>query len=578
MQNEMYKLAMSYLARGWSVLPCGGNKIPVIPWKHLQERFPTEEEVRGWFERFPYAQVGIITGSISNLTVVDVEKDGDPSFLPQETMIVETGGKGYHYYFQYEEGVTNKARIKDLVDIRSEGGYVVAAGSTSDKGPYTMLQDVSLLPFPKELFPTPVDVFSLPESSSGHYESKPITSYAGASQGSRNDEIARYVGSILTRIHPSNWESEAWPMVQTANSQNTPPLPLNELRKTFESLVRTEVSKHPLRHTGGDAGGFRGFSGSQPQEPIILDDGSDEVKLLSQVAAEQQLNTSDIYPLQMPCFDKAILGGVCPGDLVVVAGQTGHGKTSLVQDWTFSLIRGEKHPKSLWFSYEVLPTHLWSKFQEMGMKPEECVFIPAKHSSGNVAWVEHKIKEGKEKYGIKVVMIDHLGFLLPKTEGTMGRNLSANYATFLTQIVRDLKTIALREEIIIFLPVHMRKAERGSKRSEIDDIKDSAGIGQEADLVFLIEREKEKDQDSHSYFTDVTRITLAKNRKTGQTVIGKFSMINGRFAYDDSEEKAMEIFNSIPEKVKVELPKVVITQPEVLVDDDDDWNEQVNSF
>jgi replicative DNA helicase len=271
------------------------------------------------------------------------------------------------------------------------------------------------------------------------------------------------------------------------------------------------------------------------------------------VADEQVLDQEDIYPLQMPCFDNVILGGVSPGDLVVVAGQSGHGKTSLVQDWTLSLIRGEMKAKSLWFSYEVLPTHLWKKFQEMGMTREDMAFIPCKNTSGNVAWVEQKIKEGKEKFGIKVVMIDHLGFLLPKTNGTLGvKNMSSNYSTFLTQVVRDLKTIALQEEVIIFLPVHMRKAEKGSKRSDIDDIKDSSGVAQESDLVFLIEREKDKEKDSQSYFTNVTKITLAKNRKTGTTVIANFTMMNGRFAYDDTKDKADKEFENIGKEVKVE--------------------------
>jgi hypothetical protein len=130
-ENPMYKLALSYLYRGWSILPCGKDKRPLVPWKAYQENYPTPDEVKKWFELYPEAQVGIITGAISNLTVVDVEKGGDPSFLPQDTMIVSTGGGGYHYFFKFEPAMSNKARIKKLVDIRSEGGYVVAPGSGS---------------------------------------------------------------------------------------------------------------------------------------------------------------------------------------------------------------------------------------------------------------------------------------------------------------------------------------------------------------------------------------------------------------------------------------------------------------
>lgn len=554
--EKLLEFALASIKKGISVFPTGKNKIPLIAWTQYQNRYATEEEVRSWFETFEDPQIGVVTGKISNLTVVDVEKGGDPSFLPQETMIVGTGGGGYHYYFLYDPAIRNKARIKELVDIRGEGGYVVSPYSVSDKGPYSILYEVPLQKFPKELFPEKVDIFSIPGSSSSTFPKRELNSYQGYGAGQRNQEMAKYIGYVLTQVHPADWDSQGWHIIEGANQRNTPPLGLRELQMTFESIKRTERRANPFGRSTGQIE-------AQNDLPQILSDGSDEIKHIADVADEQHIDQTDIYPLQMSCFDNVILGGVAPGDLVVIAGQSGHGKTSLVQDWTLSLVRGEKKPKSLWFSYEVLPTHLWTKFQEMGMTREDCAFIPCKNTSGNVAWVEQKIKEGKEKFGIKMVMIDHLGFLLPKTSGILGSKMSPNYSSFLTQVVRDLKSIALREEIIIFLPVHMRRAEKGSRRSDMDDIKDSSGIGQEADLVFLIERERDRDANAQSYFTNVTKITLAKNRKTGTTVIGNFTMINNRFAYDSSRDKANKEFDNFgkPEEKKIEVQQA-LTIPE----------------
>jgi hypothetical protein len=507
----------------------------LVSWTEFQTRYPSKSEILEWFEKFPEAQIGIITGPISNLTVVDFEKGADPSEIPQDTMIVESGNKGYHYYFQYEPSMTNKARIKPLTDVRSKGGFVVAAGSTSEKGTYTLLQDLPLLPFPKELFPPKIDIFQYPSSSST-FEKRPINDYPGYGAGSRNDEIARFIGYILTQIHPADWDTEGWSLIVNANNKNTPPLSSYELSNTFNSIKRTERTKNPLGRSTGRIEASRGMS--EPDTPIIFGE-DDEVMHIADVADLQKINSDDVFPLEMPCFDEIINGGVSLGDVVIIAGQTGHGKTTLAQDWTMSLIRGEKSMKALWFSYEVLPVHLWKKFKEMGMSREDCAFIPAKHSTGNVAWVEQKIKEGKEKFGTRAVFIDHLGFLLPKTNGVLGKTMSANYASFLTQIMRDLKTLALQEEVIIFLPVHMKKVDSRNRMSDSDDIKDSSGIGQESDLVFLIEREKNKEKDAKTYFTDMTKITLAKNRKTGLTLVANFSMLNGRFCFDDSnnEEK-----------------------------------------
>ena len=558
MKNEkLLNYALESLKKGISVIPVGKDKIPLISWKIYQEKYATEEEVRGWFETFEDPQIGFVTGKISNLLVIDIEKGGDPSDLPQETTIIATGGQGYHYYFKYEDGIRNKARIKDLIDFRGEGGYVVSPNSVSEKGPYSVLLERPWGKFPKELFKEEkVDIFQSPGlSSSRSFEKKPLKEYPGYGQGQRNDEMARYVGYVLTQIHPADWDSQGWQLVQAANTRNTPPLPPRELANTFNSIQRTERSKNPLGHATAQNYASGNVQSEPEEDPLIMGDEDDEVRHLATVAEEQKLDQADIYPLEMPCFDGIINGGVSPGDVIAIAGQTGHGKTTLAQDWTMSLIRGIKSVKALWFSYEVLPTHLWNKFQEMGMKKEDLVFIPAKHSTGNVSWVENKVKEGKEKFGIKAVFIDHLGFLLPKTDGILGKKLSLNYSSFLTQIMRDLKAIAISEEVIIFLPVHMKKTDSRIKRPDIDDIKDSAGIGQESDLVFLIEREKERDKEAKTYYTDVTKITLAKNRKTGITVVANFSMINGRFAYDDSQEKFEENFKNFEGITKVEEVK-----------------------
>lgn len=547
-----------------SVIPVGKNKIPLISWREFQTRIATEDEIKKWFVSFPDMQLGFVTGKISNLSVVDVEKDGDFSFLPQDTFIVETGGGGRHYYYRYEEGLMNKARVKELVDVRSEGGYVMAPGSISEKGRYSVLKKMTPAKFPSHLF--------LKENyHSSNYHPPQVQpsnmtvsflDFPGYGEGQRNDQMARYIGKVLIRVHPSEWETVAWPLIEAANLKNLPPLGQRELRTTFESIKDAEVRNSPFRWLKNDSRGNLPPSSVGFEQPQVLEEPGDEVKHLADVADEQKINVTDIYPLQMPIFDDVILGGVSPGDLVVISAQTGQGKTRLCQDWTVSLVRGSKKTKVLWFSYEVLISELWRKFQEMGLTREDLVFSPAKHSTGNLDWVEKKIKEAKEKFEVKAVVIDHLGFLMPKVKkGTPEKSLASNYATYLTQIVRDIKSIALQEEIIIFLPVHMRKAEHRSSGVDLEDIRDTSGVGQEADLVFLIERERNRDKDADSYFTDLTKIFLAKNRKTGITKIGRFHMVNGRFAQDTTDKEFKMLGETAP--VKKEEKKEEVVQREI---------------
>src|SRR3990167_11196636 len=85
------EIALRLLKTKHSIIPVGLDKIPLVKWLEYQNRFATEEEVKAWFTKYPEANVGIITGKISNLVVIDIEKGGDIKRFP-ETLTVKTGG------------------------------------------------------------------------------------------------------------------------------------------------------------------------------------------------------------------------------------------------------------------------------------------------------------------------------------------------------------------------------------------------------------------------------------------------------------------------------------------------------
>jgi hypothetical protein len=144
--------AKKYISFGASIIPVGRNKVPLIPWKEFQTRKATEQEVEEWWTKWPEANIGLVTGKISNLAVIDIEKGGDISPFP-ETDTVTTGGGGWHLYYVYVEGVENKTRIFPLTDIRGEGGYVVAPPSVHSSGKkYEVSKMVGRKPFPTHLF------------------------------------------------------------------------------------------------------------------------------------------------------------------------------------------------------------------------------------------------------------------------------------------------------------------------------------------------------------------------------------------------------------------------------------------
>jgi P4 family phage/plasmid primase-like protien len=235
-----------------SVMPIRADKKPYLAsWKQLQSTPATVEQVMEWWERYPDANVGLITGKISGLTVVDVDsyKPGASTIdMFPETYTVRTGNNGYQLYYQYAPGLTISANgypQHPHVDIRNDGGYVCAPPSVTSYlkdgvqsgGKYTVIKDIPLAPFPIHLFPN-----SKPK--------KTLKDTIGVLEGGRNDNLASFIGTLLTSHKESEWDSLVLPAVRTANLTYTPPLSNDEVLTTYKSIVALE---HNRRAAIGDA-------------------------------------------------------------------------------------------------------------------------------------------------------------------------------------------------------------------------------------------------------------------------------------------------------------------------------------
>lgn len=142
--QDILETARELIELGCSLIPVGRDKKALIPWKEYQERRASGDEVRGWLRRFPAMNLGIVTGEISGLVVVDCDSEKARRRLDQylsgtRPPEVKTP-KGYHLYFEYAPGLKNAARVLPKIDIRTDGGYVVAPGSlNADGGKYEWL-------------------------------------------------------------------------------------------------------------------------------------------------------------------------------------------------------------------------------------------------------------------------------------------------------------------------------------------------------------------------------------------------------------------------------------------------------
>ena len=141
----MIDSALAHAAAGRRVHPLEpkGKKPLVNDWPH--KATTDEGQIREWWTQWPDANIGLATGAWSGVFAVDLDGlDGEKSWvelcgqvpgIPPETLEAMTG-KGRHLFFKYPAGreVRNKQAVRPGIDVRGEGGFVVAPGSVHPSG------------------------------------------------------------------------------------------------------------------------------------------------------------------------------------------------------------------------------------------------------------------------------------------------------------------------------------------------------------------------------------------------------------------------------------------------------------
>ncbi len=139
---------------GYAVFPCGvGSKLPLIAkgeggqgWK---DATTDRERIAQWWRRTPEANIGVACG-LSDLVVIDIDsKHGAPGrgswarLLDQhpetpDTLASKTPNDGLHLWYR-ANGKRIKSSVRKVapgIDVRAQGGYVVAPPSVADGRPY----------------------------------------------------------------------------------------------------------------------------------------------------------------------------------------------------------------------------------------------------------------------------------------------------------------------------------------------------------------------------------------------------------------------------------------------------------
>lgn len=250
--SALHDAALDYAARGWAVFPLKErDKVPAVA-GGFKVATTDEDEIDGAWEHRPALNVGIATGSMSGgLIVIDLDvheergEDGADALwewerehgeLP-ETVSAKTGSGGVHLYYQANTPISSSVNTALGVDVRAEGGYVVAPPSVHPSGqPYAWdnsPDDFGIAPADERVlefvkFVQGGDLkrkvkFKLPKE---------------IKEGCRNTTLHKYGSSMQSRGFS---DAEIYAGLVGANiAACKPPLPQEDVEKIFRSVIGYE--------------------------------------------------------------------------------------------------------------------------------------------------------------------------------------------------------------------------------------------------------------------------------------------------------------------------------------------------
>lgn len=245
--REAADLAREYVDSGWSVLPVRPDeKRPYMTnWLQYMHSRADRQTVDGWFSSLSGAGVGMVTGRISNVVVLDVENDCP---VPIEDllrryptqMVSRTGSGGYHLFYQYPRGVgrvSNRVRIFEGADLRADGGFIVLPPTLhACGGRYEWVRRGPMGEFPREL----LDMQSRPRSQEG--DGWITEALRGVTEGGRNDTCARLAGYFFKKGMERDIVEA---LLLDWNERNDPPMPTKEVRSVVASIGRSHATAGP---------------------------------------------------------------------------------------------------------------------------------------------------------------------------------------------------------------------------------------------------------------------------------------------------------------------------------------------
>jgi putative DNA primase/helicase len=273
--------ALKYAQKGWMVFPCHTalkkrctcGKPCDSPAKHpvtlhgVLDGTVDQTRIVDWWMRFPSANIGVRTGKVSGIIVLDIDPrhGGDKSWadLTESHGVIEynlaatTGSGGTHIVFRApDEVVKNRTNVRPGIDVRGENGYFIAPGSVHISGKrYTWIRTpengAPLTAVPDWLLqliiaPAQPDTPAAPTPEQHPHDHPHWVTDAlshGVPEGSRTSTAARLAGYFHSKGIPADIITQ---ILKGYAERCRPPLPPATVTKVVKSI--TTYPKQQTNH------------------------------------------------------------------------------------------------------------------------------------------------------------------------------------------------------------------------------------------------------------------------------------------------------------------------------------------
>lgn len=140
-EPSMVECALSYARQGIKIFPLRPREKTPLTKHGYKDATSDESQIQTWWVQWPDANIGLATGRVSGLVVIDVDgpqgEESLKSLPPMPATWEVSTGRGRHLYYRSPEGASvgsSAGRLGEKLDVRGEGGYVVAPPSIHPNG------------------------------------------------------------------------------------------------------------------------------------------------------------------------------------------------------------------------------------------------------------------------------------------------------------------------------------------------------------------------------------------------------------------------------------------------------------